>query len=76
MEYSLPPRVNVSPECKDLLSKLLVADPRARIPLQGVWQHPWFLKDLPDGVGAMNSHLLSNPATFDGLGEQVSSVKL
>ena len=71
MEYSLPPRANVSPECRDLLSRLLVADPRSRIPLQGVWQHPWFQQDLPEGVAAMNSHLLANPATFDGPNEQV-----
>lgn len=71
VEYSLPSRVNVSPECRDLLSKLLVADPRARIPLGGIWQHPWFQKDLPEGVAAMNSHLLAHPATFDSPGDQV-----
>lgn len=58
------------------MSRLLVADPRNRIPLGGVWQHPWFLKDLPEGVGAMNSHLLANPATFNGPGEQVKKQSL
>ena len=73
VEYSLPSRANVSAECRDLLSKLLVADPRARIPLEGVWQHPWFQRDLPEGVSAMNIHLLANPATFNGPGDQVGS---
>jgi len=71
VEYGLPPRANVSPECRDLLSKLLVADPRSRIRLDGIWRHPWFQQDLPPGVAAMNTQLLSSPATFDGPDEQV-----
>ena len=73
VEYSFPPHVNVSPECRDLLSRLLVADPRSRISMDGIWRHPWFQQNLPQGVAEMNLHLLKNPETFSGLGQQVGS---
>ncbi|KND90369.1 Serine/threonine-protein kinase ark1 [Tolypocladium ophioglossoides CBS 100239] len=34
----------VSPEARDLISKLLVLDPDKRIPLVDVQQHPWVIK--------------------------------
>lgn len=71
VEYSLPPSANISPECRDLLSKLLVANPRNRITIEGIWQHPWFQQGLPPGVAEMNLHLLANPETFTGPGQQV-----
>lgn len=71
VEYSFPAHVNVSPECRDLLSRLLVADPRSRITMDGIWRHPWFQQNLPEGVAEMNLHLLKNPETFSGLGQQV-----
>eukprot|EP00744_Colponema_vietnamica_P005920 GILI01008625.1.p1 GENE.GILI01008625.1~~GILI01008625.1.p1 ORF type:complete len:570 (+),score=96.26 GILI01008625.1:118-1827(+) len=33
---------HLSPEVKDLISKLLCKDPSARIQAQAVWQHAWF----------------------------------
>ena len=71
VEYSLPANASVSPECQDLLSQLLVADPRSRISMDGIWQHPWFQQNLPEGVAEMNMHLLANPETFTGPGQQV-----
>lgn len=70
MEYSLPAHVAVSPECRDLLARLLVANPRARLTIQGIWQHPWFRLGLPPGVEHMNAQLLANPETFSGPGQQ------
>lgn len=76
MEYSLPPYVHASPECRHLLSQLLVADPRDRITMDGIWHHPWFQRNLPDGVGEMNMNLLQNPETFTGPGQQVGCAVL
>ncbi|GMH38050.1 hypothetical protein BSKO_05934 [Bryopsis sp. KO-2023] len=39
----------VSAECRDLLSKLLVKSPAGRIALPEIKQHPWFMHELPEG---------------------------
>lgn len=57
--YSLPAEVPASDACKDLLTRLLVADPSQRISLEGILGHPWFLDALPTGALAMNDHYLS-----------------
>ncbi len=49
--------VQVSEECKDLLKKVLMADPAQRLTIQGIMQHPWFLQDLPAGALEVNSRL-------------------
>eukprot|EP00877_Chromochloris_zofingiensis_P007647 jgi/Chrzof1/3135/Cz12g13050.t1 len=49
---------NVSAECKDLIHKLLDPNPRERLGIQGIKQHPWFLQDLPEQALLMNqAHL-------------------
>ena len=42
VDYIWPEDKNISAEGKDLLSKLLVADPAQRITIAGIQQHPWF----------------------------------
>mmetsp|Transcript_41220 Transcript_41220/g.131900 ORF Transcript_41220/g.131900 Transcript_41220/m.131900 type:complete len:345 (+) Transcript_41220:167-1201(+) len=37
----------LSVECKDLLQRMLDADPATRIKVPDVLQHPWFLKNAP-----------------------------
>jgi len=44
VDYSFPPNVAVSPECKDLLSRILIADPDQRITVQHILRHPWYIK--------------------------------
>ena len=39
--------------------------------MDGIWQHPWFQQNLPEGVTEMNMHLLANPETFTSPGQQV-----
>lgn len=46
-KYPMPPHVIISMECMDLLRRLLKPDPAQRITLEGILQHPWFLKKLP-----------------------------
>ena len=57
MEYKIPESGKVSNELRDLLSKILMEDPQQRISIQDIMKHPWFLKDLPQGVLEMNEEL-------------------
>ena len=57
MEYSIPHNGKVSPQLRDLLSKMLVDDPGQRISMAGIMHHPWYLTDLPEGVIDMNDEL-------------------
>lgn len=57
MEYRIPEGGKVSEELRDLLSKILMEDPQQRISMQGIMRHPWFQKDLPEGVLEMNNEL-------------------
>lgn len=45
--YSVPPQLHLSEGCRDLLSRIFVKDPRQRISLAAVRQHPWYLTNLP-----------------------------
>ncbi|KAE9377216.1 Pkinase-domain-containing protein [Stipitochalara longipes BDJ] len=37
----------LSPECKNLISRMLVTDPRQRASLQEIMNHPWMVKGFP-----------------------------
>ncbi|KAL1348861.1 hypothetical protein AAHE18_07G110800 [Arachis hypogaea] len=39
--------INISPECRHLVSRIFVADPTQRINIPEIRNHPWFLKNLP-----------------------------
>lgn len=45
--YSFPADVQLSDDCKDLITRIFVPDPNQRITLQDIKQHPWFLMKLP-----------------------------
>lgn len=49
---------NISEGCRDLIQKLLVADPAQRLTIPGIFQHPWFLHDLPQGAITMNDRFV------------------
>ena len=59
VDYQLPYNKQVSLECKDLLECILVADPEKRITMANIQRHPWFTRDLPEGVAQMNDQLLA-----------------
>ncbi|KAI8802716.1 kinase-like domain-containing protein [Cladochytrium replicatum] len=42
--FAKNPTVEVSPSCIDLLEKLLQKDPVARLPLEEIKNHPWFVQ--------------------------------
>lgn len=52
VNYSFPSEVDVSPECRDLVAQIFVADTSKRITLADVKRHPWFLVDLPASLSA------------------------
>lgn len=47
VQYSIPDYVHVSAECRQLLSRIFVANPAKRITIPEIKQHPWFLKNFP-----------------------------
>lgn len=42
------PDLELSAECKELLRKILVVDPRSRITIAQIKEHPWYLFNLPN----------------------------
>ncbi len=57
-DYRFPSSPQTSPELKDLISKILVADPQRRATIKDIIAHPWFSKGLPRGVLEMNDRLV------------------
>nr|GMD82286.1 serine/threonine-protein kinase SAPK3-like [Ipomoea batatas] len=50
VQYSIPDYVRVSADCRNLLSRIFVANPSKRITIPEIKKHPWFLKNLPKEV--------------------------
>lgn len=48
IKYSFPPHLHLSRECVDIIAKIFVGNPANRITVDGIRNHPWFLKNLPD----------------------------
>ncbi|XP_019446038.1 PREDICTED: serine/threonine-protein kinase SAPK3-like [Lupinus angustifolius] len=49
-QYSIPDYVRVSAVCRNLLSRIFVADPTKRVSIPEIKQNPWFLKNLPKEI--------------------------
>lgn len=62
---SLSQEVDVSEECKNLVMRMLVAEPSRRMGMDDIKEHPWFLQDLIPGVLSMNDLLLNSKASND-----------
>ncbi|MEW5307947.1 MAG: hypothetical protein WDW36_010314 [Sanguina aurantia] len=58
-QWSFPADVAVSPECQDLLLRLLVADPSKRMAMGDILSHPWFLASLPSTALHMNDKFIA-----------------
>ena len=46
--------------------QILVAEPSERITMAEIQRHPWFVRDLPEGVAQMNSALLAQQQAAGG----------
>ncbi|KAG5040149.1 hypothetical protein JHK85_012625 [Glycine max] len=58
VQYSIPDGVQISPECGHLISRIFVFDPAERITMSEIWNHEWFLKNLPADL--MDEKIMSN----------------
>ncbi|KAH9325511.1 hypothetical protein KI387_005689, partial [Taxus chinensis] len=47
VQYCIPDSVQISSECRHLLSRIFVANPAMRITMTEIKNHEWFLKNLP-----------------------------
>ncbi|WVZ21700.1 hypothetical protein V8G54_009022 [Vigna mungo] len=47
VQYKIPDYVHISQDCRQLLSRIFVANPLRRITIKEIKNHPWFLKNLP-----------------------------
>ncbi|XP_010547508.1 PREDICTED: serine/threonine-protein kinase SRK2I-like isoform X1 [Tarenaya hassleriana] len=47
VKYSIPEDIQLSSECRHLISRIFVADPAARITIPEIKAHEWFLKNIP-----------------------------
>jgi serine/threonine-protein kinase SRK2 len=73
VDYAVPQHVKLSEECRDLLRRVLVADPTKRISLDEVYSHPWYAKNLPPGVREMNDRPQPLPEGLQTV-EQVTAI--
>lgn len=58
VDYHIPKYPRVSSECKDLITRILVADPDKRLTIPQIQRHPWYTKGLPPNVIKMNEDCL------------------
>ncbi|KAL7231855.1 hypothetical protein ACSBR2_009976 [Camellia fascicularis] len=47
VQYSIPDNIQLSRECRHLISRIFVEDPTKRITIPEIRNHEWFLKNLP-----------------------------
>nr|XP_010930862.1 serine/threonine-protein kinase SAPK7 [Elaeis guineensis] len=47
VQYKIPEYVHISQDCRQLLSRIFVANSARRITIREIRNHPWFLKNLP-----------------------------
>ncbi|KAI3713066.1 hypothetical protein L1987_71637 [Smallanthus sonchifolius] len=47
VQYSIPENIEISPECRHLLSRIFLGDPAQRITMAEIKTHEWFVKNMP-----------------------------
>eukprot|EP00879_Flechtneria_rotunda_P002116 GHRR01002298.1.p1 GENE.GHRR01002298.1~~GHRR01002298.1.p1 ORF type:complete len:377 (+),score=117.01 GHRR01002298.1:413-1543(+) len=60
MQWSLPAGIEISAECRDLLTRMLVRNPDDRITMEEIHRHPWFIANLPVEAVSMNDSYLND----------------
>lgn len=59
------PEGSLSKECEDLIRKILVIDPKQRLTIQEIQNHPWYLDSLPEGALEFNAQCLEASAEVE-----------
>lgn len=62
-DWEVPQDIKLSAECWDLLRRMLNPDPRERLTIADIQQHPWYQIHLPPGVNG--SQLQERPAELE-----------
>ncbi len=62
IRLAVPPDVDMSAPCMDLLARLLTADPRRRATMDTIMGHPWFREGLPAEALSMNQECVPRQA--------------
>lgn len=57
VSYHIPSAVKITPECRDILQRIFVADPTQRITIPEIVQHPWFVKNLPEDLAYLDGKM-------------------
>ncbi|RDY10995.1 Serine/threonine-protein kinase SRK2E, partial [Mucuna pruriens] len=58
VQYSIPDIVQISPECRHLISRIFVFDPAERITIPEILNNEWFLNNLPPHL--MDEKIMGN----------------
>ncbi|CAJ2646246.1 unnamed protein product [Trifolium pratense] len=58
VQYSVPDFVQISPDCRDIISRIFVFDPAERITIPEIMKNEWFRKNLPADL--VNEKVLDN----------------
>ncbi|PKI39287.1 hypothetical protein CRG98_040343 [Punica granatum] len=58
VQYAIPDKIDISPDCLHLISRIFVADPAQRISIPEIRNHEWFLKNLPADL--MDENMMNN----------------
>lgn len=74
--YTFPAEVAVSNELKDLLQRIFVADSRKRIDMNQIFEHPWFLKDLPAPVLESRNTRRQSSQNLEKLNQVIADAKV
>jgi serine/threonine protein kinase len=75
-QYVVPEDIPVSSECVDLLTRVLVADSNARLSMEDIKMHAWFIQDLPQDALDMNDFYLQVPQYLDMVAALLTPVPL
>ena len=59
-EYVLPPDLQLSDSCKDIIRQIFTIDPQHRITTEGMKRHPWFTARMPEPLEVL---ILMRPST-------------
>jgi len=62
VDYVFPESATITPACRDLIQKILVADPAKRLTIAQIFQHPWVQQvggygGWAGGVGGRSSRM-------------------
>jgi len=58
VQYSIPENIQITPECRHLISRIFVGDPAQRITMDEIKNHEWFKINLPADL--MDEGMMSN----------------